>query len=164
MLAMAAAAALALTGCTTMGSAPVVPQPVTVEQVVAMSRAGTPADEIIRTMRNSRTVYRLDASQLADLRDEGVSNRVIDYMQHTYLAAVARSSRLSRWDYWYHAQDGFWYGGIPYGWPMDWYWPDDFFYLEDGGHEDHDHGEVSQGGSEHHGTEHGGGDHGHLRH
>lgn len=127
-----AALALWVGGCATSANRPVIPQPVTVEQIVKMSQEGMPPDEIIRKMRNSRTVYRLKASQLAKLRDEGVSDKVIDYMQHTYLAAVRRSARLEGWGFWYHGHDGFWYGGVPFGWPYYWYWPDDFFWWPDG--------------------------------
>jgi hypothetical protein len=130
VVALLASLGLWLGGCAT-ASRPVVPQPVTVEQIVQMSKEKMPPDEIIRKMRNSGTVYRLRASQLARLRDEGVSDQVIDYMQHTYLAAVRRSARLEGWGYWYHATDGFWYGGVPFGWPYYWYWPDEFFWWPD---------------------------------
>jgi hypothetical protein len=153
------AGTLLLAGCTTT-QRPVVPAPVTVDQILQMTKAGDPPDEIIRQMRNSGTVYRLDASQLAKLHDEGVSDKVIDFMQHTYLAAVRRSARLESWDYWYRGPGGYWYGGIPYGWPWGWYWPDSYFYIGGGGEFEHHHeGEFHEGG-EHEGHEgHEGGDH-----
>ena len=152
---------LLLAGCTSY-QRPVVPAAVTVPEILQMTKAGDPPDEIIRKMRNSGTVYRLDASQLAKLHDEGVSDKVIDYMQHTYLAAVARSSRLESWDYWYMGPGGWWYGGVPYGWPGGWYWPEPYFYYGDGhehrefhegheGHEFHEGGEHHEGGGERHG-------------
>jgi hypothetical protein len=95
------------------------PEPVTVAQVVAMSRAGQPADAIVAKMRESGTVYRLSASQLAGLRDQGVPDTVIDYMQGTYLSAVRQRQELEGWDSW-TGVDGYWYGGAPYGWPDDW--------------------------------------------
>jgi hypothetical protein len=44
-------------------------------------------------MRDSGTVYRLTAAQLAQLHDQGVADPVIDYMQQTYLNAVLREQR-----------------------------------------------------------------------
>ena len=116
-LALVAATALGLGGCATLGVAGA--EPFTVSQVVAMSRAGEPADAIIAKMRESGTVYRLSASQLAKLHDEGVPDAVVDYMQETYLASIRRRQELEDWDYW-TGVDGFWYGGLPYGWPDDW--------------------------------------------
>ena len=141
-LLVAAVGVVVLSSCASTGPRPVIPQPVTVEQVVSWTKEGVTPDEIVRRMRNSRTVYRLKASQLAELRDKGVADKVIDYMQHTYLAAVRRSARLENWHYWYLGGDGFWYGGVPYGWPYAWYWPDDDFFpyvgLEGGEHEGHE--------------------------
>ena len=57
--------------------------PVTVPQIVLMSKEGVPADEIIEKMRESGTVYILQASQLAQLKEQGVPDAVIDYMQQT---------------------------------------------------------------------------------
>jgi hypothetical protein len=149
ILGVATVGLLGLSSCTsTSAYGPVVPQPVTVEQIVKMSKAGIAPDEIVRRMRESRTVYRLSASQLAELRDKGVADPVIDYMQHTYLAAVRRSAKLENWSYWHRWSDGFWYGGEAFGWPYYWYWPDDDFFfgevgpIERGGHDGHEgHGE-----------------------
>jgi hypothetical protein len=90
-------------------------EPVTVGQIVAMSRNGTHPDEIIAQIKKSGTVYRLKASQLAEIKAQGVSDEVIDYMQETYLDAVRRNQALEDWSYWRMYGD-YWYGGIPYGW------------------------------------------------
>ncbi len=116
-LAVAVTVVLLLAGCTTLGFGR--PAPVTVDQVLAMSRAGQPAPEIVSKMRESGTVYRLTAGQLSKLHDEGVPDPVIDYMQETYLASVRQRQALDDWDDW-TAVDGYWYGGLPYGWPGDW--------------------------------------------
>ena len=92
------------------------PAPVTVPKILEMSRSGTPADQIVDTMRASGTVYRLKASQLAELRNEGVPDDVIDYMQQTYLDAVQRDASYEEWDRW-NRFGGYWYGGAPFGWP-----------------------------------------------
>jgi hypothetical protein len=148
LLGLVTAGFFGLAGCASFSTPrPVVPQPVTVDQIVRMSREGVAPEEIIHKMRESRTVYRLTASQLAQLHDEGVSDKVVNYMQDTYLAAVKRSARFEDWTYWHHWGDGFWYGGEAFGWPYYWYWPDDnFFYgvvgppehFEHEGHEMHE--------------------------
>ena len=106
-------------GCATLGSQQTKP-PVTVSEVIQMSKEGIPAETIIEKMRDSETVYRLTGSELAKLHDQGVSDQVIDYMQQTYLRAVRRDQRLEDWDYWTLGPDGFWYGGPYYGWPYGW--------------------------------------------
>jgi hypothetical protein len=99
--------------------------PVTVPEVVTMSKEGVPAQKIVKKMQASHTVYRLKASQLADLKQEGVSDSVINYMQHTYLAAVKRNAELENQCYWWPGYDSYWYGGPGFGWP-DWGWGDNF--------------------------------------
>lgn len=94
--------------------------PVTVPEVIQMSKAGVPAETLIEKMRESGTAYRLTASQLVYLHQEGVSDAVLDYMQQTYLNAVRRDQALEDWNRWVWADDGFWYGGWPYGWPWGW--------------------------------------------
>jgi hypothetical protein len=147
IVALATAGVFTLASCASSSMyRPVIPQPVTVGQIVKMSKEGMAPAEIVGRMRASRTVYRLSASELAKLRDEGVADQVIDYMQHTYLAAVRRSARFEDWHYWHHWGDDFWYGGEAFGWPSYWYWPDDdFFYQGPIGHEGHE-GHEGDGG------------------
>lgn len=59
-----------------------------------MSKEGVPAETIVKKMRDSKSVYRLTAAQLAYLHDQGVADRVINYMQQTYLEAVRREQNL----------------------------------------------------------------------
>lgn len=103
------------TGCANRTPAP---EPVTVPQIVEMSKAGTPEEEILHKMRESGTVYRLQASQLSDLVQQGVSTNVVNYMQQTYLHAVRRDAAYDSWDNW-HSYGPYWYGGAPYGWPYE---------------------------------------------
>ncbi len=94
------------------------PDPIPVPQIVEMCKAGVPADEIVKKLKASRTVYRLQASQLAELKAEGVPDAVINYMQQTYLDAAARDAAYQEWS----RRNRFgneWYGGAPYGWPND---------------------------------------------
>jgi hypothetical protein len=99
-----------LSGCATLGTTQPQP-PVTVSEIIQMSKEGVPADTIIERMRDSETLYRLTAAQLAELHEQGISDQVIDYMQQTYLDAVRLDQSLADWDYWTAGADGFWYDG-----------------------------------------------------
>jgi hypothetical protein len=123
-----------LSGCATLGLEQSMP-PVTVSEVIQMSKQGVPTDTILDKMRESQTVYRLTPSQLTQLRDQGVANQVIDYMQQTYLYTVRHDQRFEDWDYRNLGADGFWYGGPYYGWPPHWWIRDYYGYntWQDGG-------------------------------
>jgi hypothetical protein len=97
---------LCFTGCSMLGIGRQQPAPVTVPEVVQMSKAGVPVDTLLQKMRDSGTIYRLTASQLVHLHEEGVPNAVLDYMQETYLAAVRRDQALEDWRHWALAVDG----------------------------------------------------------
>jgi hypothetical protein len=58
-------------------------QPLTVQDVKALTNAGVSDDVIISQIRNSRTVYHLTTSDIIDLKNSGVSANVIDYMINT---------------------------------------------------------------------------------
>ncbi len=75
-----------LAGC---ASATVKP-PATVAEILKMSQSGTPADEMIARMQESNSVYRMPASELVALGEEGVPGPVLDYMQETRFKAVSR--------------------------------------------------------------------------
>ena len=55
-------------------------QPLGLADIKALVRSGVSDDIIISQIRNSRTVYRLSTAEILDLKDAGVSNRVIDFM------------------------------------------------------------------------------------
>ncbi len=105
---------LAIAGCAT--TQPYEFKTVTVEEIIQMSKDKVPTDQIIKKIAESGTVYRLSASQLADLRDAGVPNEVVNYMQQTYLDAVRRDQARRDMRYWSAGPNGYWYGGVPYGW------------------------------------------------
>ncbi len=77
-----------LSGC---ASPPTKPQ-VTVDQVVAMAREGVPADSVIDKMSDSNSTYPLSASKLFELKQKGVPDEVLDYMEQTYLTEVCRQA------------------------------------------------------------------------
>ena len=85
-----------LSGCATLGANP----PVTVSEVIQMTKEGVTPETIVETMRDSGSVYRLTAAQLVRLHDQGVADPVIDHMQQTYLNAVRREQSLTEWDSW----------------------------------------------------------------
>lgn len=77
--------------CTSVPEVPV--HPITVEQIVSLSRQNVPSDEIIRQLQASGTVYPLRASQLSALERDSVTPAVIDFMQLTYLEAIRQDER-----------------------------------------------------------------------
>lgn len=112
-----AAAALTLAGCATLGEP--LPPPPSLADIVAAARAGEPAQQIIERMQRSHAVYRLPASTLANLREQGVPDSVIDHMQSVHLDVVrfeesmrALGFRGPGWGPW----------GPAYGW-RDPFWP-----------------------------------------
>ena len=85
--------------------------PVTVPQILEMSEAGVPPDTIVQKMRDSGTVYRLQASQLAQLKERGMPDAVLNYMQQTYLDAVRTDQSRADFNNWAMIGDGDVYGG-----------------------------------------------------
>ena len=108
--------ALLITACSSMQPSS---NPLTVPEIVRMSSDSVPADEIIRRITKSGTSYHLSATQLADLRTQGVPDPVIDYMQQTYLDAVRADQRLRDEQMWFPC-DGYRYYR-PWGSPF-WGW------------------------------------------
>ena len=64
-------------------------QPLGIEDVKALAKAGVGDDLIISQIHNSRTVYHLGTGQIVDLKNSGVSEKVIDFMINTPSSAVA---------------------------------------------------------------------------
>lgn len=98
-------------------------EPVTVDQIVQMSRDGVIASDIIAKMETADTVYRLSGSQLAHLKEQGVPDQVLDYMQDTYVDY--ERSRAYRYSYYYDPW-GPGFGPYPYwawGYPRYGYYP-----------------------------------------
>ena len=58
-------------------------EPFTTAQIVQMSKEKVPAEEIIRKIRLSHTVYPLTSLDVKSLLDEGVDPKVVDEMMHT---------------------------------------------------------------------------------
>jgi hypothetical protein len=95
-----------LSGCAALGFKQ--PEPVTVAQVIEMSKEGMPPDAIVKQMHDSGAVYRLTAAQLAELHDQGVADPVLNYMQHTYIEAERHQQSLDDWGGWGMWGHGYW--------------------------------------------------------
>ncbi|MFC4158212.1 hypothetical protein [Chitinimonas lacunae] len=89
--ACAALLAALLAGCATMS----VP-PLTVDEALAMSKAGASPDAIIAKMRDTRARYDLTASDMVRLHEQGMPPPVLDYMQRTQLEQVRSEERQNR--------------------------------------------------------------------
>jgi hypothetical protein len=64
-------------------------QPLSIEDVKALAKAGISEDVIINQIQNSRTVYHLSVADIIDLRDAGVTDKVVNYMINTPSTAGA---------------------------------------------------------------------------
>jgi len=58
----------------------VIGNPLSLQDVKALSKAGLGDDTIIAQINNSHTIFHLNATDIIDLHAEGVSQKVIDYM------------------------------------------------------------------------------------
>ena len=88
-----------------------------------MSKDGMTAAAIIDRIEALQGVYPLSASELAKLRDQGVPDPVIDYMQRTYV----RAARYDEYLRMLNVYSGYGWPGLgpyPYGWgyPYPWGW------------------------------------------
>ncbi len=106
-LSMVLAGSALLSGCAALGVDPS-EQPAMVSEVIQMSKENVPTEIIVNKMRDSKTVYRLNAAQLAQLHDQGVADPVLNYMQETYLNAVRREQDLADWSTREMWRDHFW--------------------------------------------------------
>ncbi|HET9107846.1 MAG TPA: hypothetical protein VFN79_11725 [Steroidobacteraceae bacterium] len=117
-LSLLSAAVFALAGCATMGSrtSGPRPEPVRVASIVRWSKNAVPTTVIIRRIRRSGTVYHLNAGEMVKLHHEGIATKVLDYMQATEIAAIARNRARMDIRQWHRYNDGYYYGGVGYGW------------------------------------------------
>ena len=71
-------------------------------------------------MQSSGTVYRLSPGQSEDLQNTGMPVALLSLMQMTYEHAVRQNPDLGKSDAQWTQIDGYWYGGLPFGWPREW--------------------------------------------
>ena len=58
-------------------------EPLSIQDVKAMSKAGIDDNLIISQIEATRSVFLLSSEEIIDLKESGVSQRVIDYMIRT---------------------------------------------------------------------------------
>jgi len=96
------------------------PRVLTVPELENMCEQGTPVGVIYGKIDSSGTIYRLTDRQADDLRASGMPASVISYMQQGYQGAIKKNPDLAKSnDHWTNV-NGYWYGGLPYGWPREW--------------------------------------------
>jgi hypothetical protein len=106
-------------GCAT--HQPRLPPPPTTAEIVQMAKDGMTAEAIVERIQALQGVYPLSASELANLRDQGVPDKVIDYMQRTYVQAARYDEYLRTLGAYY----GYGWpalGPYPYGWGYPYPW------------------------------------------
>ena len=64
-------------------------RPLSIADIKAMAKAGVGDDIIINQIINTHSVYNLDANDIIDLKNGGVSDKVITYMMNTGTNVVA---------------------------------------------------------------------------
>ncbi len=120
-----AASLLAVAGCgqprrRAATAAPAGSRVLTVPAMERMVQMGTPPQAIMSEMQRSGTVYNLTAQQIKDLRAVGMPPALISQMQLTYQHALRKNPQLASTGRYWTQMDGYWYGGLPFGWPRDW--------------------------------------------
>lgn len=122
-------------------------KPVTLPDIVQMSKDKVSSRNIINEIKKSHTAYTLKASEYAKLQQQGVADSVVNYMQKTHIDLIRHNLQLQDSYYWSPWYRGYWYGSLGYGWPYGyWSWnmrPTIIF--RDGGSHFHS-GDVHRGG------------------
>jgi hypothetical protein len=80
-----------------LGACATLPQPLSVDEAVAMAKQGETPDAIIARMRASKTSYVLSASDIVRLKEAGLPLAVLDYMQQTQIEAAKDEERRDLW-------------------------------------------------------------------
>ena len=81
---------LLLGGCATLAR----PESLTMDQVIAASKAGEAPPALIKRLQDSYTVLPLSATDIVRLHEEGVAPEVLDYLQRAQIAEVRRREAL----------------------------------------------------------------------
>lgn len=114
---MIAALATLAAGCTTTPKR----EPMTLDQVITLSKQGMQPADIINQLKDTRTVFELSGSQYAKLKESGVDDSVLDYIQRTFVTSVEFETRM-RYQSLYWGWGWGWPARPFYGpWPY-WYW------------------------------------------
>ena len=100
-----------LVGCATR---PPAPPPLSQADIISMVKSGLTDEDIMRRIDATRTVFQLSSDDVIRLRNEGVSDRLVNFMLDTYTRAAMAAQR--RQDDYYNSRFYFDYG-FGYGYP-----------------------------------------------
>ncbi len=67
-------------------------QPLSVADIKALAKAGINEDVMVTQIKNSRTIFHLSAADIIDLRDAGVSDKVVNCMINTASEGQAQAA------------------------------------------------------------------------
>ena len=83
--------------------------PLTAQEIIALVRAGSPSEDIIRKIDESRTIYILDSEDIVNLHEQGVPMEVIEHMRRTRERAYGDYHHHHRYHYYpyYYPYFGF---------------------------------------------------------
>ena len=93
MIAAGLSIALMLGGCAAFDPGP---PPLAAADVVQLSKAGEPPATTIDRLRKSRTLLWLSATDIVNLRQAGVSNEVLDYLQAVQISETRRRGQFDQ--------------------------------------------------------------------
>jgi hypothetical protein len=96
------------------------PAVLTVSELQDMVDNGTPIGVMYSKIDSSGTVYRMTTEQAKRLRANGMPVAVMSYIEQGYRRAVQKNPDLATSDAQWTNIDGYWYGGLPFGWPREW--------------------------------------------
>ena len=82
---------LTLVGCAT--NRPPPPPPLTQADVISMVKGGLTDEDIMRRIDDTHTVFRLSSDDVVRLRNEGLSERLVNFMLDTYARAAMAEQR-----------------------------------------------------------------------
>jgi len=99
---------LSLAGCAALEPGP---NPMTADDVIARTKSGASAKDIINELFQTNTILPASAAELVRLHDAGVATEVLDYLQYAQLQEIRWRDQLN--NYWYGP--GFYRGFGYYG-------------------------------------------------
>jgi hypothetical protein len=69
-------------------------EPFAIRDVVSLSKSGTPSEQVERRVQSSRTTYALRGSDFGKLKNLGVPDAVLDYLQQSFIDDLDLLTRL----------------------------------------------------------------------
>jgi len=96
------------------------PMVLTVPAIQRMVLAGEPPAIVLGEIERTGTVYDLTTEQTKRLRADGMPASLISQMQLTRDHAIRQEPSLGTSRERWKEIDGYWYGGVPLGWPSAW--------------------------------------------